>query len=195
MEKTVNDLESSESNKDKTAGTSEGNFELKLNDGNVVLNTHSDGDTLEVSHCSNTESHPEKVRSDDGVQSLTGGGGDSNEGFNSESDTRFSDVTAGYTPCLDFVQETVAAAVVRHESESTEVSSSFAVDDDYATPFMLDEELEPETRTGKKVDLSSTRRYHMILLCLMVFYCMFVDLIYYTSSLDIDHKKCLLQRK
>lgn len=164
MEKTVIDLENSESNKDYADGTSDGNCEVKLNNGNVVLNPQSDGETLEVSHCSNTEHYPEKVQLDDGVQSLTGGGRDSNEGFNSESDTRFSDVTAGYTHCLDFVQETEAAAIVGHESESTGVSSSFAVDDDYATPFMLDEELEPETRTGKKVDLSSTRRYHMILL-------------------------------
>lgn len=161
VEKTVIDHENNESNKDNTTGTSEGNCELQSNNGNLVLNSPSDGDTLEVSHCSNAEHNSEKVRFDDGAQSLIGGDGDSSDGLNFESDARFSDVSTGYNPCLDFVQETEATTVVGHESESTEVSSFFAVGDlsnDFASPFMLDEELEPEPKTSKKVDLSSTRR-------------------------------------
>lgn len=161
MEKTSFGRENSESNKGNITGTSERNCELQLNNGNLVLDPPSDGDISEVSHCTVTEHTSEKVRFDDGAQSLTGGDGDSSEGLNFELDARSSDVITGYNHCPDFVQETEATTVVGHESESTEVPPYFVISDltnDFGSQFMLDEEIEPEPKTSKKVELSSIRR-------------------------------------
>ncbi|KAK9280617.1 hypothetical protein L1049_014312 [Liquidambar formosana] len=166
VENAITSPKNSEFGEDNTMGTSEANAEFSSNEKGLMEHLSSNRDTPEVAHCNDRGPKSEKVLFDgeSGTQTFVGENGDSCERLHSDLNVKFSDLATSNNPCLNYSQGTEPARFIDHETESMEVPSDLAVQnlgdlsDDFASTFMLDEELEIEQKTIKRDDLSLKRR-------------------------------------